>query len=697
MDSFMTTTIAIIFLLIIAGFINILSKKVKISYTILLVIGWLILVPISKLGAFWFLSSFSLTPDLLFYVFLPILLFESAYNIKYREISQNSRSIWVLAIIGLMISTVIIGFWGKFVLDAIGFDIPLGVVLLFGAIVSSTDPVAVLALFKEFWAPKRLTLIFEGESLFNDGTGLALFLVIYEIMQSGIMSEWIALTGIGQFISMIIGGIIVGSLFGFGFAHIIKRIKNNEPVEILLTMLMAHLTFVSADLLSEYFVIGGFAIKISWVIATAYAAIIMGNYGRTKISPKVEEAMERFWSFFAFAANSLVFILIGLMLANISAPIQSFIWPVAVLILVTTIARALSVYIPVSILNQLKWEKHIPRSRQHLLAWGSLRWALAFMMVLLISDNFTVPGWSLDLSVKEFLMIAVSAKILYSLFIKGTTITSLLKKLKIVQKSNLETFEVYQSELLIYHKILEKIEFMNDHYHIGQDCYLHLTSKFAKKLEDTETNIRTFVVDVPDAHNIIFRVISLEALGVEKQYVKRLYHTNEIAENLYLHLMYKIDTQISRITEDQPQIKWIDEKTTSYDILTKVNMLLHRGIGDYKQAYIKNRTKEVITSRVLRYLRSLKQIAHEYPTSIIDEVISLYEQFHVMAKERMSEISREYKQETDMINNKLFEKWLMDQEEKIINDLRNKEIISAKTYDHFMNEIEHVIHERITK
>jgi len=142
--------------------INILSLKIKIPYTVLLVIGGSLLVPLSKIEIFSFITSFQLTPESLFFVFLPILIFESAYNINIRNIKENKFSISMLAIVGLLISTFFIGFVGHWCFQLLGFDIPLLVTLLFGAIISATDPVAVLSLFKDYGAPHRLTLIFEG-------------------------------------------------------------------------------------------------------------------------------------------------------------------------------------------------------------------------------------------------------------------------------------------------------------------------------------------------------------------------------------------------------------------------------------------------------------------------------------------------------------------------------------------------------
>jgi CPA1 family monovalent cation:H+ antiporter len=155
-----------------------LSQKLKLPYTVLLVIAGSLLVPISHIEFFSFITSFDLTPELLFFVFLPILIFESAYNMNIRNVTENIYSIGSLAVVGLLISTLFVGIGGYYAFEFAGFDVPMLALLLFGAIISATDPVAVLALFKEYGAPQRLTLIFEGESLFNDATGFAAFLVI---------------------------------------------------------------------------------------------------------------------------------------------------------------------------------------------------------------------------------------------------------------------------------------------------------------------------------------------------------------------------------------------------------------------------------------------------------------------------------------------------------------------------------------
>jgi CPA1 family monovalent cation:H+ antiporter len=295
-----------------------LSQRMKIPYTVLLVVVGSLLVPLSHIEIFSFIDSFQLTPELLFFVFLPILIFESAYNMNIRKMAESAWSISLLAVVSLILSAFFVALGMFYGLKLIGFDIPFVVALLFGALISATDPVAVLALFKEYGAPRRLALIFEGESLFNDGTSLALFLIILEVLVHGFGGAISVMEGVFMFTTMIVGGIGLGLVMGAIFAKLIERVKDNENIEITLTMLVAHFTFILAEILSEHLVIFGYEIKFSSIIATVVASMLIGNYGRYKISSRVEEYMEKFWGYFAFIANSLVFILMGLLFANLN-------------------------------------------------------------------------------------------------------------------------------------------------------------------------------------------------------------------------------------------------------------------------------------------------------------------------------------------------------------------------------------------
>ena len=176
------------------------------------------------------------------------------------------------------------------ILPLIGFELPFIFLLLFGSLISATDPVAVLALFKDFGAPNRLAMIFEGESLFNDATSLATFLIILEIiLKNGDVN---LVHGIVSFLVMLLGGALFGLLAGFTFSKVIEKIRNYQNVEITLTMVVAHLTFILSEVISETVMLGSFDFKISSIVATVVASIVIGNYGRYKISPQIEVYMQ---------------------------------------------------------------------------------------------------------------------------------------------------------------------------------------------------------------------------------------------------------------------------------------------------------------------------------------------------------------------------------------------------------------------
>ncbi len=491
----LSTTIVFFTLLVIASLIHHLAKVWKIPYTILLFIVWILLVPLNHFFHRNFVETLSLTPELLFFIFLPVLIFEAWYHIKYKQLTQSYISIWTLAIVWLSLSTWIIwvGWWR--LLNYFWIIVPLEVMLLFWVIISSTDPVAVLAIFKDLWVPKKLWLIFEGESLFNDWIAVAVFLVMIEIFSKWIFTPWYLLSGFWDFVMMVAWWIFLWTLLWLLFSTIIKEIKNNEHVEITLTMVLAHIVFILAEYLTHHVEVAWVDIKFSWVIATAYAAIIMWNYWKTKISPKVEAYMDKFWSFFSFVTNSLVFLMMGMMVQYVGLP-RSILWPsVGVVILLLIIWRAISIYLPLWLLDKLGIQ-HIPSKRQHLLAWWSLRWALWLMLVLLIPDSFLPAQRAYDFSPKSYILWLTIAAIMFSLICRWLTIKYLIKKLNINWLADLEEFELYESHILIYDRIIKKIRSMSSAYEISPEHYDLLIEKYQEKKDESILQMQIYVCNL---------------------------------------------------------------------------------------------------------------------------------------------------------------------------------------------------------
>lgn len=699
--TFLSSSLSLFFLLTVSVFTYLISKKINFPYTVLLLIVWLLLIPLSRVDFFSFINHFQLTPDILFYVFLPILIFESAYNMNYRQVIKNWKSISSLAIIGLVISAFTIGWAMYLVFPFLGFEIPFLVCLLFWSLISATDPVAVLSIFKSIWAPRRLTLIFEGESLFNDGTALALFLVILWIILSWEITGSTYLEGFWAFASMMIGGILFWSFTWVLFSKIIGKIKNNEMVEISLTMILAHLTFIISEIISHHVHIWGFDLKISWVIATSIAWIIIWNYGRYKISPKVEAHMNQFWEFFAFLCNSLVFILMWLILSHINVNFWMFIIPILATIVIVIIARALSIYIPIWALNALKLEEYIPASWQHLLSWWSLRWALALMMVLMVpwvgdagyekvlAFQQTV-GWNFNFDVREFLIVITIGSIMFTLFIKATTIGYMMRRLWATQLHDLEKFEQQEWKILAYLKMLEKLDSLYQKKYLTISEVDNLKKKYEKELKNSVENLKQLIKSQgkDNGKELIRRALSLHALGIEKQYLKDLFSYNEIEEKNFKYILNKINRQIERLESGKPQLKDIADEKVTLDFFQRLVAFFWNQKNNFIDNYVINRTKAIITRKVIKELKILSEINFGFEKEMFDEIIDLYKKFNILANEKKDIIFNEHQNEISVVEWKLADKSLLKQEENVINDLYCKEIITPKLYVTFMDEIE---------
>lgn len=705
--SFLSSTLSLLILLLISSFTYIFSKKVNFPYTVLLVIIGLLFVPLSKIHFFSFIDDFSLTPDILFFVFLPILLFEAAYNMNYRQIIKNWKSITWLAVFGLLISAFVIAWALFFIFPLVWFSIPFLVCLLFWSLISATDPVAVLSIFKSIGAPRRLTLIFEGESVANDGTSVALFLVILGIILEWKSGIWVVGSWLLSFASMLFWGILFWVFTWLVFSKIIQKVKNNELVEISLTLILAHLTFVLSELITEHVSIGWFHLQISGVISTAVAAIIIGNYGRYKISPKVEEYMEKFWWFFAFVANSLVFILMGLILSTVNISFSEFLIPIFVVIVVVMIARAISVYLPLWFINIFKLEDSIPMTWQHLLSWGSLRWALALMMVLLIpwvGDEWydkilafqNLVSWEYSFSIRDFILVITIGSIMFTLFIKATSIAYIMKKMKIDALHELEEFEYEEGKILANFKVIEKLNNSFQKGYIVEEEYNELKAKYELNLSNAVQALTHLLEWQKDkACTLIRRAISLHALWIEKQYLKELFLYNEIDEKNFKHILNKITRQVERLEAWEPQLKDIAEIPQEYDIFQKALKRISHNSLDFTDMYIKNRTKVVITRKVIKELEQLRSINFWFNTSAFDEIITLYSHFNKLAQERRNEIFAQNKSSILMMEAKLADKSLLKLEERVIEDLYEKEIITPKLFLRFMEEIEKEIYKDV--
>jgi CPA1 family monovalent cation:H+ antiporter len=332
---------------------------------------------------------------------LSFLLFAGALHININDLSDQKWAITALAVGGVLISTFIIGGLTWCVLTVLGIPLPMIYCLLFGALISPTDPIAVLAILKTAGAPKILEIKIAGESLFNDGVGVVVFLALLGVATGSNEVGWIPLAGL--FVKEALGGALFGLGAGY-LGHVLIRQVDQYTVEIMLTLALVSGGYALAD-----------ALHLSGPIAIVVAGLLIGNHGRLlAMSERTREHLDTFWELIDEILNSVLFVLIGLEMLVLTFTASYLIAALAI-IPIALLARFISVGIPVALLR--RWQEFSPHAVK-ILTWGGLRGGISVAMALSLP-----PG-----KPREIILAVTYAMVVFSILVQGMTIGKLVKR-----------------------------------------------------------------------------------------------------------------------------------------------------------------------------------------------------------------------------------------------------------------------------
>ena len=379
-------------IVVLAGaIVALISRRLKMPYMVGLVIAGLIV-------AFFHIPlGISFSKDLLFKALLPPLIFEGALYIQWRELRRDLLPIVAYATLGVILSA---GVTAGFMHLAVGWT--WAAAILFGILIAATDPVSVIATFKESKVEGRLRLLVEAESLFNDSTAAVGFAVALAFA-SGVSVTFG--TSVAMMFLSIIGGIASGLLVG-GFVLIVIGRTQDHLVELSMTTVAAFGSFW----LAEHF-------QLSGILATTTAGLMVGNMpSLSTLTAKGEKSIEHFWDFAAFVVNSIIFIVLGINLAYQDLAKSAV--PIIVAIIAVLVGRAVAVY-PCSAL--FYWTRYkVAAKHQHIMFWGGLRGALALALAL---------GIPADLTYRQEILTVTFGVVAFSVFGQGLTIPAVLRRL----------------------------------------------------------------------------------------------------------------------------------------------------------------------------------------------------------------------------------------------------------------------------
>ena len=389
----------ILILLLVSCLIAIISRKFGMPYIVGLVIAG---IAISFLPH---APQLPLSRELIFAVFLPPLIFEAALQLEWARFRRELPLTLLLALFGVAIAASVVAGGMHFIF---GWSI-IGAAL-FGTLIAATDPVSVIAAFREMRAEERLSMVVESESLLNDAVVAVAFAILSAIAVTGGTPSLI--TAVPAFASTALIGIIVGAVAS-GLAMLIAYNTADSLVEIAITTVAAYGSFLVAEYLHG-----------SGVLAALTAGLMFGNIGWHRvISRSACDDLDNAWAFFAFLANSFVFLLIGMNTANQPLLVHDIVgmWIIVALVLA---GRALSIY-PLSLLF-IRTKLKVSLAYQHVLFWGGLRGALALALALAIPYNVAERGQ---------IIAGCFAVVAFSILVQGLTMPPLIRKLGVTRKS----------------------------------------------------------------------------------------------------------------------------------------------------------------------------------------------------------------------------------------------------------------------
>ena len=644
----------IVLLVLIAAVTTMAAKRIdKIPLTVLLVFVGAVIAALSEympiLGP---LADFELTPELVLFVFIPTLIFESAVNLDARQVSRNIWPIMVLAIPGLLFSTLIIGS-----IVAAFTDFGFMVALLLGAILSATDPVAVISIFKQLGVPERLTVLVEGESLFNDATSLVLATLLLGILVSGEFSAAVVASGFVEFVIVFFGGVVVGWILALITGYTLGGIESDAAIEITLTTVLAYFSFIIAE----------HVFHVSGIMAVVAAGLVLGSWGKSKISPSTSEFMEHFWEYLAFLANTLIFLMVGLQIDLIS--LWNSIDLIAIVVIAMLISRAVVIFTLVPLVGKLSGSEPIGMPFRKVMYWGGLRGAIALAIVL------SLP----DFEVKDTLVAIVMGAVLFTLVVQGLSIEKLVKFLGLDALSASDNLAKLEGDMHARQEGLHRLNSLVSGGLFSQRIADNIQEKCERNIKELDEEIKNLNQTL--GHDEKSSIFAMRCLAREKTRVYELFSKGLINEWAFRELDHTITVQL----EDVRHLGILPAANIRISIGKAMDLFAIRvlesvpGLGPIAERL---RTSRIIRDYDVSWgrYRSANSVLHSFDDmtgeaeserEAIKDLTATYETILATTKSQIEEVAEQYPEFVETMQEQLGQRLLLVAEHEAVEHAAN--------------------------
>ncbi len=613
-SSFVTATSTLLTLLLIAALLKPVEKRSHIPFPVLLVFAGL---GLEQISAHWpvpwtALSDVSVFKELIMVILLPTMVFDTALSLDCKQLLENYKAILYLAIPGLLISagiiTLIVG-----ALTGLNWT----VALLLGIILSATDPAAVISEFRRLGTPKDLTLLVEGESLFNDATTIVLTKIVIVILGTGAALNQVVVEGVLHFLTALVGGIVNGWVFGRISYFLLIQLRRDPFVEITLTLLLAYGSYLTAE----------FFFHTSGIIATAVAGLVLARERPLPIPHRVEQQLNSFWSFLAYVATTVIFLMIGLA-TKPDFLIQEL--DIAVIVIIAMfISRSTMIYGLMPVAGKLSRHPHkIRMAYRHILNWGGLRGAVTLALAMGLSS----------LAGMEQLFSITLVVVLFSIIVQGLSIGRLTHALKLDIPDISDKIAQAESWLSAKNNAQKQlINLQNTPFALPDipEDYKHSLDMEISSLQQQLSHWR----DEEEGPIEEWKRFLRRGLTIEISYIYRLLNQGILPTKNYIQLRRCIKDQIEALRHDQsrPELRLLERLSPLRQFLLGKLPFTYSTEMFAARDYLTAWARRLSSEHAIRSIESLMELDHA-DDSVKQGVLKIYHGWHEVTRQQLRSI-----------------------------------------------------------
>jgi CPA1 family monovalent cation:H+ antiporter len=492
------TLLTVAGLLVVIGLLQPLAVRLNLSHTVLLAVvgvfigvaaGFLLRTDLTDVfnEIAELILDFPISSTEVLYIFLPVLLFEAALTIDVRRMLEDAAPIFLLAVIAVLVTTAVVGLalWPL-------AGMSLVVCLLLAAIIATTDPAAVIAIFRDLGAPGRLSRLVEGESLLNDATAIAIFTVLLQILMVG--REPTLGDAVGTFLYSSLGGALVGFGGGRALMLVVPWLRDSRLAEMTLTLALPYMVYILCE---RHF-------HVSGVIAVVTAGLVVSALGRYRLDPDNREFLEDVWAQLGFWASSLVFVLASILVPRLMLGAQLFdVLLIGVVALGALLARAIVLFGLLPLLSAARLTQRVNHRYKFVILWGGLRGAVTLALALAITENRVI-----DPEIQRFVAILATGFVLFTLLVNGTTLRPIIHLLGIDRLSPIDQALRDQVLASSLSNVCDAIGQTAAEYHIEDRPTRDVLRPYEERIAEA-TARKTFDTEIADRDRITLGLVTL--------------------------------------------------------------------------------------------------------------------------------------------------------------------------------------------